>query len=98
MNPKRPGEEIIKDNVLHHVFRKLSADAITAEENSTSYSLKVAEVNVKSYTWIYLYIHPDCQWPGGPVSLNMEYYHSESMFLITMCVSNMHRIESVFCL
>lgn len=52
MNPKRPGEEIIKENVLHHVFRKLSVDAITVEENSRSYSLKVAGINVKSYTWI----------------------------------------------
>lgn len=52
MNPKRPGEEIIKDNILHHVFRKLNVDAITAEENSRSYSLKGAGVNVKFYTWI----------------------------------------------
>lgn len=66
MNPQRLGEEIIKDNVLHHVFRKLSVNAITVEGNSRSYSLKGTGVNMNIPALGLALGHPDCQWPGRP--------------------------------
>ena len=81
MNPQRLGEEIIKDNVLHYVFRKLSVDAITAEENFRSHSLKGVGINVNLPT-LGLAIHPS----RLPMAWEAPFLLTRNVFIQSKCL------------
>lgn len=81
MNPQRLGEEIIKDNVLHYVFRKLSVDAITAEENFRSHSLKGVGINVNLPT-LGLAIHPS----RLPMAWEAPFLLTRNVFIQSQCL------------